>query len=158
MTEQKVNYWPEIFIILFPILSNISICGFIFTVYSIMCFPSETYHFRHGYNGETKYFIDILYFTIYTHTTVGYGDIYPITTGAKVVTILHQIGMSIANTLTSIFALIYILHSMRSEIKKKRKKAKKEILEKMQANDLQMVVNPIIKSKSMETLLNIRQI
>ena len=40
---------------------------------------------------------DILYYSLVTHTTVGYGDIYPVTTQGKYITSLHILIVFIVN-------------------------------------------------------------
>jgi len=54
------------------------------TIYSSL--PSETFNIKRKLS-----FIDALYFATITHTTVGFGDIYPITTSGRVFTMVHAL-------------------------------------------------------------------
>jgi hypothetical protein len=50
-------------------------------------------HFHSQYTSPYLSSIDALYFSFITHSTLGYGDIVPISQGMRFITILHTIVM-----------------------------------------------------------------
>lgn len=71
------------------------------------------YQFLEGWN-----WIDALYFSVITLTTVGYGDFSPQTTGGKIFTIFYII-LGIGMILT----FVHTLYNHYTEIRDKRKKS-----------------------------------
>lgn len=60
------------------------------------------YYFEHGTNPGITGFFDALWLTIVSSTTVGYGDIYPVTTAGRVTGVLIMIvGVGILGSLTA---------------------------------------------------------
>ena len=69
-------------------------------------------------SGAPVTFADILYFTMITVTTVGYGDIYPVTTVGRLITMISAlVGMAVIALPTGIITAAYM-----AEITKKKSK------------------------------------
>ena len=67
---------------------------FIFTNLSILFAFAIVYTMlpKNSFNIEKKLgFIEALYFSTTTHTTLGFGDIYPVTTPGRVCIVLHTL-------------------------------------------------------------------
>lgn len=63
------------------------------------------YHFEHGVNEKITSFLDALWWAVATVTTVGYGDISPVTVEGKVLGILLMLlGTGLFATYTALFA------------------------------------------------------
>lgn len=89
----------------------------IFTTLFILLMGMFTYHYLEGWS-----YVDALYFSIITLTTVGYGDFSPQTTGGKLFTIFYII-LGVGMILTFINT---VYHHFRKEIDEERKKGKRK--------------------------------
>lgn len=69
----------------------------IFMVFTVIYWLMEQQQPGHHFGSD----FDPLYFSIITHTTIGFGDIHPTSKTARYVTALHA-------TLTLVFTLYYI--------------------------------------------------
>ena len=67
-----------------PFFRNPEYRDLIFTTFFILMMGTFTYSYLEGWN-----YVDSLYFSIITLTTVGYGDFSPQTTGGKLFTIFY---------------------------------------------------------------------
>jgi voltage-gated potassium channel len=52
----------------------------------ILIIGTFSYHYLEGWS-----YLDALYFSVVTLTTIGYGDLYPVTKGGKIFTIIYII-------------------------------------------------------------------
>ncbi len=63
------------------------------------------YYFEHGINPKINSFLDTIWWAVATVTTVGYGDVSPMTTPGKIVGIFMMIvGTALFWTYTALFA------------------------------------------------------
>lgn len=71
----------------------------------IVCFSYLFYYIESGINPSISHFIDALWWGFSTATTVGYGDIIPLTIAGKITGIfLMLIGTALFATYTALFA------------------------------------------------------
>ncbi len=71
----------------------------------ILCFSMLFYHLESPQNPEVNEYLDALWWAFSTATTVGYGDIIPMTTLGKILGIfLMLVGTALFATYTAIFA------------------------------------------------------
>jgi voltage-gated potassium channel len=83
------------------------------------------HYFEFGKNANVKTFFDSVWWAIVTTTTIGYGDIYPVTTGGRIVAIIL--------IFTGISALGAFIAAVDAYfINKNRKEILKKIEEKME--------------------------
>lgn len=73
---------------------------------SLICISSALlYHFEHGINPKINSWLDTIWWAVATVTTVGYGDISPITTTGKIIGIFMMIiGTALFWCYTALFA------------------------------------------------------
>ncbi len=91
----------------------------LFTTFFILLMGMFTYHFLEGWS-----YVDALYFSIITLTTVGYGDFSPHTTEGKLFTIFYII-LGVGMILSFINT---VYHHFQKEREEGRKKSKKNVL------------------------------
>lgn len=96
----------------------------IITTLIVICIGMVVYHFMEGWS-----WLDALYFSFITLTTVGFGDFAPQTDAGKIFTIVYiVVGIGI---ILSFVNTIYNHFTLRRETRKQdRKKEKKRKLEK----------------------------
>lgn len=66
------------------ILTNLTILFAFAIVYTLL--PKKTFNVE-----KQLSFVEALYFSTTTHTTVGFGDIYPVTTSGRLFIMLHAL-------------------------------------------------------------------
>ena len=71
--------------------------AFVATNLIIILLFAVIYHRVQGFNKPLT-FQDALYFSAVTHTTLGYGDIYPETAAARTLCSTHSVGMFCSTT------------------------------------------------------------
>jgi len=101
------------------ILANVVLLGVFALIYFIIN-KVDSKAFNYSFNIPLN-FIDMVYFAIATHTTVGYGDIVPAKTYAKIIVCVHMmlvlflnlglVWMSIHETITDVHETIKEVHS-----------------------------------------------
>lgn len=77
---------------------------------TVLFFGSVSFYaFEHGINSNVKNLFDSLWYSMATITTVGYGDIYPITIGGRIVGMLLMIcGIGMTGIFTALVASFFI--------------------------------------------------
>lgn len=84
---------PSMVFLIFATLTLISLGAVVFL------------HFERGINPQINSYFDALYFAVTVMTSVGLGDLHPVTTAGRVVTMIMMIlGTGIFITFTAIFA------------------------------------------------------
>jgi voltage-gated potassium channel Kch len=72
---------------------------------TVFIFATLFYYLEHDVNPRIVHYIDALWWSFATTTTVGYGDIVPITIGGKIIGIfLMLVGVAIFGIYTALFA------------------------------------------------------
>jgi len=78
------------------IFYNLILWIFMTVIYLILDYVHPgSFHFP--ITGDHTLFVDILYFSLITHTTVGYGDIVPTTKLAKIFVCIHVFSVWVVN-------------------------------------------------------------
>lgn len=94
-----------------------------------LCFATLFYLVEHGENPHMKHYIDAVWWSFSTVTTVGYGDITPVTILGKLIGIFLMLGgITIFVTYTALFANFFINPQL-FEVDKEVKNIKKEMVQ-----------------------------
>lgn len=89
----------------------------IFVFIILILIGAYAYHWAEGYNA-----LDSVYFTVITVTTIGYGDMYPVTTFGKIFTMFYSfLGIAMALYLFSLLGKYLLTVHFNLEVKKRKK-------------------------------------
>lgn len=136
--------WYEMMIIFIISLQCLIISGVLF------------YALEHGVNSHVKNIFDGIWWAVVTLTTIGYGDIYPITIGGRILAmILALVGIGLVALPTGILTSGFI-RALRSEKKisqlvdtmEEEEKEQDEILERVEE------IETVIKKKEKPSLVS----
>lgn len=121
-----VYFWTRLFhLFIDPTFIILTILGNSFVVASGLLF----YHIEKPHNTDLGSWLDGVWWSVATVTTVGYGDVIPVTTEGKVLGIFMMLaGTAIFLSFTALFAkavIGYEIDEVESEVRKLQKEIKK---------------------------------